>query len=80
LRLKTEELCTLPPVHMCIAAQDILLDENLLFAKKLEDSGVNVSSHLYKNAAHGFLEAVHYSPLADKAVAQTSKWLSELQD
>jgi len=80
LRFDRNVLALLPPVHMCIAAQDILVDENRLFEKKLLESGVDVSSHLYGNAAHGFLEAVHCSPLADKAVAETANWLKSLKE
>ncbi len=79
LRLAEEKLALLPPVHMCIAAKDILVDENLLFAQKLRDAGVRVCSHVYERAAHGFLEAVNHSPLADEAVARTARWLKELK-
>ncbi|VAW20341.1 hypothetical protein MNBD_ALPHA11-628 [hydrothermal vent metagenome] len=80
LRFERDVLALLPAVHMCIAAQDILVDENLLFEQKLLEARVDVSSHLYENAAHGFLEAVNCSPLADKAVAHTANWLKSLKD
>ena len=78
LRFDLKVLSLLPAVHMCIAAQDILVDENRLFEQKLRDAGVDVSSHLYEDAAHGFLEAVHCSPLANKAVSNSAGWLKSL--
>jgi len=78
LRADSAVLGNLPPVHLTIAAQDVLADENMLLAKKLRAAGVDVSDTIYQDAAHGFLEAVHHSPVADRAIAQAATWLRAL--
>jgi len=78
LRAPLDALAAMPPVHMTIASQDVLVDENLALAEKLENAGVPVSIGSFTNAPHGFLEAVDQSPTADRAVHETAKWLHGL--
>lgn len=78
LRADPATLAGLPPTHLTIARQDALLDENLLLAEKLRAAGVDVSHMVYDSAAHGFLEAVHHSPVADRALADTVRWMKQL--
>ncbi len=80
LRADVGLLAQLPPVHFTIAAQDVLADENELFAQKLADAGVNVCQQVYENAAHGFLEAVHRSPTANSALTEGAMWLQKLNE
>jgi len=80
LRATPAALAPLPPVHLTIAGQDVLLDENLALVEKLRTAGVDVSHTVYDNAAHGFLEAVNYSPVADRALADTARWVKQLAD
>jgi len=79
LRADISALASLPPVHLCIAGQDVLLDENLLMADRLQAAGVDVSHMVYENTAHGFIEAVNCSPVADQAIADAATWLRNLQ-
>lgn len=65
----------LPPAFMCIAECDILLDENLEVAERLEAAGSAVEAHVYKGATHSFLEAMSISSLADRAIADAAAWL-----
>lgn len=67
----------LPPTFLCIAECDILSDENWEMAKALKEAGVSVTAKGYAGATHSFLEAVSISPLADRALAEASAWLSE---
>ncbi|WP_306120737.1 MULTISPECIES: alpha/beta hydrolase [unclassified Roseitalea] len=78
LRASTAMLAPLPRVHLTIAAQDVLVDENKDMARRLECAGVTVTSLVYAEAAHGFLEAVDHSPVADRAVGEGAMWLREL--
>jgi len=78
LRANAAALAGLPPVHLTVAGQDVLVDENLLLAKNLREAGVDVSLNVYENAAHGFLEAVHHSPIANQAMADTALWIKQL--
>lgn len=71
------DLKGLPPTFLCIAECDILSDENWEMAKALEAAGVDVTAMGYAGATHSFLEAVSISPLADRALAEASAWLSE---
>ena len=66
----------LPPTFLCIAECDILVDENWEMARALEKAGVAVTAKGYPGASHSFLEAVSISPLADRALADASEWLT----
>lgn len=69
------DLAGLPPVHLCIAACDILVDENLELERRLRAAGTEVSSIVYEGATHSFLEAVSISPLAQRALQDGADWL-----
>jgi acetyl esterase len=70
------DLRGLPPTLLCVGECDILADENSEMADRLEAAGVPVEHRVYEGAIHGFLEAVSVSPLADRALAESSQWLS----
>lgn len=67
----------LPPVHMCVAECDILVDENRELRNQLHEAGVEVSFELYAGASHSFLEAVSVSDIAEKAVQTGADWLKK---
>ena len=69
------DLTGLPPVHLCIAECDILLDENRELRDRLKEAGCEVSSKIYRGATHSFLEAVQISSLADRAIEDAAAWL-----
>ncbi|MGB3627040.1 MAG: alpha/beta hydrolase, partial [Henriciella sp.] len=71
------DLAGLPPVHLCIAECDILLDENLELAKRLEQAGVEVDSQVYKGVTHSFLEAMSISERARTAIENGADWLKQ---
>jgi len=79
LRAELSALASLPPVFLSIAGQDVLRDENLAMADSLRVAGVETSHVVYNNAAHGFIEAVDFSPVADQAVADAVAWLGSLK-
>lgn len=70
------DLRGIPPVFMAIAECDILAEVNRVMARRFEAAGVNVEAHIYRGATHSFLEAVSISPLADRAIQDSSDWLS----
>lgn len=45
-----------PPTSIFVGRRDILMHQNMMFAKKLTDAGVEVLFKCYKDAEHGFLE------------------------
>ncbi|HEY1144154.1 MAG TPA: alpha/beta hydrolase [Sphingomicrobium sp.] len=72
------DLHGLPPTFLCIPECDILADENREMESALRAVGVEVEANSYPGATHSFLEAVSISPLADRALAEASAWLSEV--
>tara|TARA_R110002020_G_scaffold226974_2_gene437534 strand:- start:60327 stop:61295 length:969 start_codon:yes stop_codon:yes gene_type:complete len=66
----------LPPVHLCIAECDILVDENRELRSRLLDAGGSVSAIEYSGATHSFLEAVGISSCADRAISESSVWIT----
>lgn len=71
------DLTGLPPAWLCVARQDVLLDENVAMAKRLAAAGVSVEMHIYEGATHSFLEAMSVSRLAQGAIAEAGDWLRE---
>ncbi len=51
---RAENLAGLPPTFICTGALDILLDENLEYARRLLRAGVPTELHVYPGAYHGF--------------------------
>ncbi len=49
-----EMLKNMPPTLIIVAGQDSLHNEGILYANKLQNAGVNVTLHDFKNSAHGF--------------------------
>ncbi len=70
------DLAGLPPAFLAIAECDVLAEQNLLMAERLQAAGVATEAHVYRGATHSFLEAVSISPLSDRALAETSAWLA----
>ncbi len=70
-------LSQLPPAFLAVAECDILLDENLAMAKRLNNQGVKTELVVYRGATHSFLEAVSISRLSDRALAEASAWLKD---
>lgn len=66
----------LPPVHLCIAECDILVDENRELEARLVSVGVDVSAVEYLGATHSFLEAVGISSCADRAMRDSAAWIA----
>uniref|UniRef100_A0AAX7TPQ7 Hormone-sensitive lipase n=1 Tax=Astatotilapia calliptera TaxID=8154 RepID=A0AAX7TPQ7_ASTCA len=57
----------LPPVHIVASALDALLDDSVMFAKKLRDMGQPVSLTVAKDLPHGFLSLYQLSKETDVA-------------
>nr|XP_046273359.1 lipase, hormone-sensitive a [Scatophagus argus]XP_046273360.1 lipase, hormone-sensitive a [Scatophagus argus]XP_046273361.1 lipase, hormone-sensitive a [Scatophagus argus] len=51
----------LPPVHIVASALDALLDDSVMFAKKLRDMGQPVSLTVVEDLPHGFLSLLQLS-------------------
>lgn len=53
--LLCDDLSGMPAAYFYSAECDPLLDQGLMYAAKLEDSGVEVAYHIYEGMIHGFL-------------------------
>ena len=54
---RSEDLVGLPPTFLSTAALDLLMDEELEYARRLAQAGVPVELHVYRGSYHGFSSA-----------------------
>jgi acetyl esterase len=71
------DLANLPPTFFAIAELDVLRDENLRMAERLQAAGTKVTQVVYPGTVHSFLEAVSISAVSQRALHDTSVWLRE---
>ena len=69
------DLRGLPPAFLTIAECDLLAEQNLVFARRLREAGVDTEAVLYPGATHSFLEAVGIARVAARALEEGSSWL-----
>jgi len=67
----------LPPAFLAIAECDILAEQSLEMARRLQSAGVATQSVVYRGASHSFLEAMSIAAVADAALADASAWLRD---
>lgn len=66
--LRAVSLAGLPPTHLVTAGYDVLRDEGVAYAKRLQSEGVTVSQKQYDDMLHGFL---HFAGIFDTGVTAT---------
>lgn len=69
------DLAGVPPVLLVVPQCDLLAEQSLALAPRLQAAGVPVDLRLYPGASHSFLEAVSISRLADRALGEAALWL-----
>jgi acetyl esterase len=69
------ELESLPPAFLVIAECDVLAEQNLEMAARLEAAGVMVQTKIYRGATHSFLEAVAVSRISGEALEDGARWI-----
>ncbi|XP_056254971.1 lipase, hormone-sensitive a [Seriola aureovittata] len=67
----------LPPVHIVASALDALLDDSVMFAKKLRDMGQPVTLTVVEDLPHGFLSL---SQLAKETVVATEVCVARMKE
>ena len=72
-----EDLAGLPPVYMITGALDLFLDEDLDYARRLIDAGVQTELHVYPGAIHAF-EMMPDTALQAQAAADLKRGLGRL--
>ena len=72
-----EDLSGLPPAFIATGALDLFLDEDLDYARRLVDCGVQTELHVYPGAIHAF-EMVPGTGLAGQAAVDMNRGLARL--
>jgi triacylglycerol lipase len=72
-----EDLTGLPPTYMITGALDLFLDEDLDYARRLIDAGVQTELHVYPGAIHAF-EMVPDTALQAQAAMDLRRGLGRL--
>ncbi|MBN8843140.1 MAG: alpha/beta hydrolase [Sphingomonadales bacterium] len=63
------DLGALPPVLLVIPECDLLTEQSIAMAARLEEAGVDVTATTYPGATHSFLEAMSVAQVARDAIA-----------
>ncbi len=69
------DLAGLPRTCVLVAECDVLRDDSLALATRLREAGVPLALQRHPGAVHSFLEAVSFSELAERALADSAAWL-----
>lgn len=72
-----EDLSGLPPAYIVTGALDLFLDEDVDYARRLVDAGVQTELHVYPGAIHAF-EMVPDTVLAEQAATDMRRGLQRL--
>jgi acetyl esterase/lipase len=77
LQATTEQVQGLPPTLIQVAGNDVLRDEGLAYARKLDGAGVDVTAVRYENLIHdyGLLNAISQVPAVRAALHQVAEML-----
>lgn len=77
LQATTEQLAGLPPALVQVAGNDVLRDEGLAYARKLDAAGVDVTIVNFESLIHdyGLLNAISQVPAVRDALHQTAEFL-----
>lgn len=79
LQATTEQLRNLPPALVQLAGNDVLHDEGLAYARKLDAAGVETTVVCYENLIHdyGLLNAIRQVPAVRDALHQVAEMLKK---
>ena len=71
-------LAGLPPAFLAIGECDVLAEQNVEMAHRLQAAGVQAESVIYPGASHSFIEAMSIAAVSNQALADASAWLGEV--
>lgn len=79
LQATADQLRGLPPALIQVAGNDVLRDEGLAYARKLDAAGVDITSVRYENLIHdyGLLNALSQVPAVRDALHQVAEMLKK---
>ena len=77
LQATPEQMKGLPPTLIQVAGNDVLREEGLAYARKLDGAGVDITVVRYENLIHdyGLLNAISQVPAVRDALHQTAEML-----
>lgn len=76
--LLADDVSNLPPAFVITAENDVLRDEGLAFAKRLQDAGVQVESILEAGLVHGYFSNVLlFSDRIEAVISKMAQFLRE---
>jgi len=67
---RAQSLANLPPTYICIGEVDLMRDENIEYATRLMQAGVQTELHIYPGAFHGFDGLVPTAQVSQRAVSE----------
>lgn len=67
----------LPAAFLAIAECDILAEQSLRMAERLQGAGVPTRSVVYPGASHSFIEAMSVAAVSNQALTDTAGWLRQ---
>lgn len=73
--LYAEDLSEMPSTLIIVAEHDPLKDEAILYASKLQKSGVEVRQSMYKGMIHGFFQMGGVIDEGNRAIEETASFL-----
>ncbi len=73
---RATDLAGLPPAFVMVGSIDGFVDEDIDYANRLNQAGVEVELHVYPGGPHGFDSLAAGTPLADRAARDTQAWLA----
>jgi acetyl esterase len=68
----------LPPAFLAIGECDVLAEQNIEMARRLQSAGVPAQSVVYSGASHSFIEAMSIAAVSNQALADASAWLGQV--
>ena len=75
---RATDLTRLPPALIVVGGLDGFADEDIEYAKRLNQAGVPAELHLYPGAPHAFDSMAPATGVARRATAQIEEWLGRM--
>lgn len=69
-------LAKLPPAHVAVSGFDVLRDEGIAYAKRLQEAGVPTTLQVVEGHIHAFVNATGVGKLSAKALAESAEHLA----
>jgi acetyl esterase/lipase len=74
---RENDLSGLPPTYIMVGTLDGFADEDILYAQRLNQCGVDTELHVYSGAPHGFDGFAGKAAVARKARQDINAWLEK---